>query len=137
MKVKDILSEGQEKTLVDAIRDFLPIAISHLKLKSIPKIDCVKNVKSKHDPPTFGVFHHDGKNLILLDIEERHPIDIIRTLAHELVHYKQNLEGRLSKTSWKTGSSTENEAHEQAGIMMREFDKKHPEYLHLKAVKLL
>ena len=123
--------------IVRAIRDFLPIAIEYLKLESLPKIEFAKDVKSKHDQPTFAVYHHDtDTKIIKLDIEERHPIDIIRTLAHELVHYKQDLEDRLSKNSWRTGSPTENEAHEKAGIMMRMFDKKFPKYLHLKAVRL-
>lgn len=123
--------------IVKAIRDFLPIAIEYLELKSLPKIDFEKDVKSKHDQPTFAVYHHDSDTKIIkLDIEERHPVDIIRTLAHELVHYKQDLENRLSKDSWKTGSPTENEAHEKAGVMLRMFDKKFPKYLNLKAVRL-
>ena len=122
-------------TIVDAIRDFLPIAIKTLKLKELPRITFSKDVDSKHDQPTFGVYHHDGRKLIAIDIEERHPIDIIRTLAHELVHFKQDLEGRLTDNSWKTGSPTENEAHEKAGIMLRMFDKEHPEYLKLQAVE--
>lgn len=134
MRAKDFIIE-QEKTLIDAIRDFLPLAIKHLELNRLPKIDFKKNVKSKHDQPTFGVYHHDKDTKIIeLDIEERHPIDIIRTLAHELTHFKQDLEGRLNKNSWHTGSPTENEAHEKAGMMMREFDKKYPEYLKSKAI---
>ena len=135
MKITEILVEDQSP-LIAAIKDFLPIAIKNLKLKQLPKINFERNVKSKHDQPTFGVYHHDtDTKIILLDIEERHPIDIIRTLAHELVHYKQDLEGRLGKNSWKTGSPTENEAHEKAGIMMREFDKKYPHYLKSQAIE--
>jgi len=135
MRAKEFIIEN-EPTLIDAIRDFLPIAVDYLKLEKLPKIDFDKDVVSKHDQPTFGVYHHDTDHkLIQLDIEERHPIDIIRTLAHELVHYKQDLEGRLNKNSWKTGSPTENEAHKKAGIMMREFDKKYPQYLKSQAVE--
>lgn len=135
MRAKDFIIE-RESTLIDAIRDFLPIAVDFLKLEKLPKIDFEKNIESKHDQPTFGVYHHSTDvKIIKLDIEERHPIDIIRTLAHELVHYKQDLDGRLDKTSWKTGSPTENEAHEKSGIMMREFDKKYPKYLKSQAVE--
>lgn len=135
MKFNEIANKKEEKTLVTAIRDFMPIAIKVLELDSIPKIDFEKDVKSNHDQPTFGAYRHGHEHkIILLDIENRHPVDIIRTLAHELVHYKQDLEGRLGKNSWKTGSPTENEAHEWAGIMMREFDKQYPDYLHLSAV---
>ena len=137
MRAYEFISEdsGKNITIVDAIKDFLPIAVNVLKLKELPEITFSKNVESKHDQPTFGVYHHNGKKLIEIDIEERHPIDIIRTLAHELVHYKQDLEGRLTDKSWQTGSETENEAHEKAGIMLRMFDKQHPEYLKLDAVE--
>lgn len=135
MRAKDFIVENKPN-LIDGIRDFLPIAVKFLKLDRLPKIDFEKDVESKHDQPTFGVYHHDtDTKIIKLDIEERHPIDIIRTLAHELVHYKQDLEGRLDKNSWRTGSPTENEAHEKAGVMMREFDKKYPHYLKSQAVE--
>ena len=134
MRINEVITEDQGLTIIDAVRDFLPLAIKHLKLKELPKIDFVQDVKSKHDQPTFGVYHHNGKKVIELDIENRHPMDIIRTLAHELTHYKQDLEGRLSDETWTTGSPTENEAHEQAGIMMRVFDKQYPQYLKMKAV---
>lgn len=133
MRANEFISEGRED-FFKAIRDFLPIAIKTLKLKSLPKITISKNVVSHHDQPTFGRYDNRPE-IIHLDIEERHPIDIIRTLAHELVHYKQDKEGQLNSNSWKTGSPQENEAHEIAGIMMREFDKQFPKYLKLQAIE--
>jgi hypothetical protein len=49
--------------------------------------------------------------------------DILRTLAHELVHRKQDEDGRLDITSGETGSEIENEANAQAGILLRNFGK--------------
>jgi Zn-dependent peptidase ImmA (M78 family) len=54
-------------------------------------------------------------------------MDILRSLAHELVHYKQDVEDRLHHTSGQTGSEHENEAHAVAGQIMRLYGKKHPE----------
>lgn len=136
MRAFEFLAEEESSlTLIDAIRDFLPIAIKELKLKSLPKINFAKDVQSKHDQPTFGKYENQDKE-ITLDIENRHPVDIIRTLAHELVHYKQDLEGRLDDNSWITGSPEENEAHEVAGVLMREFDKHYKKYLAADAVTL-
>ena len=131
MKVREILTESKNdgSDLISAIGNFLPIAMKHLGIKTLPKIKFGKNVGGKHDQPTFGVYHHDSQRIIELDIDQRHPIDIIRTLAHELVHYKQDLQGRLDDTSWQTGSPTENEAHEEAGVIMRNFDKMYPDLL--------
>jgi Zn-dependent peptidase ImmA (M78 family) len=57
----------------------------------------------------------------------RHPNDILRTIAHELVHYKQDTEHRLEPDSGTTGSPEENQANAVAGIVMRHFNKQYPE----------
>ena len=120
--------EGPNKlTLVDALRDFLPIAVKFLKLKTLPKIHLVKELHDTH-VPTFGRFENDTREISVV-VDNRNPVDIIRTLSHELAHYAQEERGELNADSWHTGSDAENQAHEQAGIMMREFDKQFPAYL--------
>jgi hypothetical protein len=64
----------------------------------------------------------------------RHPNDILRTIAHELTHYKQDTEHQLDSESGRTGSPIENEAHATAGIVMRHFNKQYPEYLNSKPI---
>jgi len=49
--------------------------------------------------------------------------DILRTLAHELVHRKQEEDGRLTPTSGETGSPIEDEANAMAGVLLRNFGK--------------
>jgi hypothetical protein len=128
-------SEGPNKlTLVDALRDFLPIAIKNLKLDHIPKIKLVKSIPDAN-VPTFGRFVNEEK-VITVVVANRNPVDILRTLAHEMVHYAQGEQHRLDGDSWHTGSPTENQAHEQAGIIMREFDQQFPEYLSAEPVIL-
>lgn len=56
----------------------------------------------------------------------RNLADVLRTLAHELIHDKQRKEGVLKQGSNETGSEHENEANALAGVLMREFGKKHP-----------
>jgi hypothetical protein len=53
----------------------------------------------------------------------------LRTLAHELIHYKQDSQGRIKPDSGETGSPEENEANAGAGIIMRDFDQANPELL--------
>ena len=59
--------------------------------------------------------------------------DIIRSIAHELVHHKQNQEGELSgdKEEGDDGSPQENEANARAGKIVRRFGKKYPEIYNL------
>ena len=49
--------------------------------------------------------------------------DILRTLAHELVHRKQDEDERIDYNSGDTGSEIENEANAKAGILLRKFGK--------------
>lgn len=120
-------NENNSLTLIDALRDFLPIAVKNLKLDHIPKIKLVKSIPDAN-VPTFGRFVNEEK-IITVVVANRNPVDILRTLAHEMVHYAQGEQHRLDGDSWHTGSPIENEAHEVAGIIMREFDKQFPEYL--------
>jgi pyrimidine deaminase RibD-like protein len=105
-----------------------------LDIKKLPPIRLLKQIPAG-DQPTFGKFVND-ENVVYLDIAERHPVDILRTLAHELVHYKQNTEHQLAAGSGATGSPEENQAHEVAGVIMRDFNRLHPEYFKSQAVNL-
>ena len=118
-------SKDNYERLHNALRDFLPLAMQLLKIEKIPKISLVGSV-DRTSQPTFGVF--TGSN-IKLGVDSRHPVDVCRTLAHELVHYKQKLNGKLKNNSGDTGSSEENQANSQAGIIMRKFNKEFPQHL--------
>ncbi len=137
MKYADFKNqETREPDLIAVFRDFLPIAMKELKLAVLPKIKLEKTL-SHGEQPSFGRFAHTPDHAeIHLAIKNRHPIDIIRTLAHELVHFKQYTEHRLNKNSGKTGSPDENEAHVLAGVIMRHFDKKYPDYFNYDVVSL-
>ena len=123
-----------EPTLIDALRDFLPIAVDHLKLKAIPKITLLDEVETEH-MPSFGKFSNDDRT-IHLGIKNRHPNDILRTLAHEMVHYAQGQRDELGSDSGATGSPEEDQANAEAGVIMREFNQQFPQYMELKPIML-
>lgn len=136
MKIQELLeSENNKPDLMEIFRAFLPFAVRELELKSIPKIRLHLHLGSVDDQPSFGSFNSDTKE-IAVAIEDRHPLDILRTLAHEMVHYKQNEEIGLRPGAGETGSPEENQAHELAGVVMRNFNKAHPELFQSDAVNL-
>ena len=120
--------------LMTAFTKFLPLVMHALALKKLPKIKLEKIIID-HEQPTFGKYD-DSEQIIYLAIENRHALDILRTLAHELIHFKQNTEHRLDHNSGGTGSEIENEANAQAAIIMRHFNKKYPEFFKDSAVDL-
>jgi hypothetical protein len=113
--------------IMDALEDFLPFVMRMLKLDKLPKISVHKTIETG-DQPSFGGYDMEN-NSIELALKDRHPADILRTLAHELVHYKQNTTHSLHDRSGLTGSPEENQANSQAGIIMRHFNKRFPQYL--------
>ena len=63
-------------------------------------------------------------------------MDILRTLAHELVHYKQKTLGKIKHDSGETGSPEENQANTIAGIIMRHFNKEYPDAVNMQPIEL-
>lgn len=115
---------------VEMFKKFLPLAMHYLELDSLPTMKFQQSINDQ-DQPTFGRFENDN-NTLYVALANRHPNDILRTIAHELQHYKQGTQHRLEPDSGETGSPIENEAHAMAGIVMRHFNKKYPQYLNSK-----
>jgi len=74
---------------------------------------------------TFGLYELDN-DIIKIQIAKRHLMDICRTLAHELVHYKQRRDGK--EMNGNDGSDVENEANATAAILLRQYSQKIPNH---------
>jgi hypothetical protein len=98
------------------IKHFISFAKKELNLHTIPPIEFVNY--DLNPEKTFGVFKKKDSH-IKVRVKDRHPIDIMRTVAHELTHYKQ-------KQTKKTGEQKlEDDANAIAGRIMRKYDIKH------------
>jgi Zn-dependent peptidase ImmA (M78 family) len=76
----------------------------------VDDVDFSKNNK------TFGMMYPDK---IVISIVNRHPLDILRTVAHEYIHHKQQSEGK--SLNGNAGSTSENEANAKAGEIIRKY----------------
>lgn len=133
MKAREFLSESKINTsFVEIFKKFLPLAMDYLELDHLPRIVFSKTI-GDNDQPTFGKYVNDEKTLYIA-LANRHPNDILRTVAHELTHYKQDTEHQIDADSGQTGSPIENEANATAGVVMRHFNKMYPEYLRSKPI---
>ena len=63
-------------------------------VKPLPKI-VLSNKKQKGVFISTGAYIH-SENKVLLYINGRHPKDVLRSLAHELIHHKQFADGRIT-----------------------------------------
>ena len=116
-------------TSIQDVKNFISFASKELKLTSLPKINFVGSAENSLN--AFGHFNSSNKgSTINVRITDRHPIDVMRTLAHELIHYRQLLRGSKAGELMK-----EDEANALAGRLMRDFDKKHSRVFKDKAIK--
>lgn len=118
-------SQEQEHSVNDFVKQFAPWVAEQLGIK-LPKIELL-------DTPidtTFGMYDPNSRSIKLVT-GGRHPVDVLRTLAHELTHHRQDLEDNLPPGAGETGTDQENEANSEAGIMMRDFAQENPEYFGL------
>ena len=115
------IAEGiSTKQFENIVHTFLPFVKKELKIKELPKIHFVDDPKFAKRIAAFGQIKD---NRIVIDIKGRQTMDILRTVAHELTHYRQHKRG--VNGSGHAGAPTENEANQLAGTIVRKFGEKH------------
>jgi hypothetical protein len=102
---------------------FFEIVKRHLQIDNLPEIKLSDKISN-----TFGIFKPREQSIEIV-ISNRHPVDSLRTLAHELVHWKQLLKDEVNELSGQAGSPQENEANSLAGVIMRDFNHTYPDCL--------
>jgi hypothetical protein len=129
---KKLTEEINHKQFGPMLDSFVSFASEKLGIKSMPNMKLSKDEMET----TFGGYNPAEKSILVVS-KNRHPMDIFRTVAHELVHHKQNEDGRLGKDIEKegaTGSDIENEANSEAGKIMRWFARSNPDMFKSKYV---
>jgi translation initiation factor 1 (eIF-1/SUI1) len=127
---QSFVAEGISKDDFEKIvHTFLPFVKKELGIKELPKIHFVDDPKFAKRIAAFGQIKD---NRIVIDIQGRQTMDILRTVAHELTHYRQHKRGTIG--SGHAGSSTENEANKLAGTIVRKFGEKHSGLFQLPSV---
>ncbi len=80
-------------------------------------------LKPHNDTSALGYTNMDDSSVTVV-VGDRHQMDIMRTLAHELVHVRQM---ESYEPDGATGSDDENEANAMAGVLMREWGQQNPD----------
>jgi len=111
----------------EILKDFIDFCFKELKLKSMPVVKLRKDPEWSVRNKTFGRYI-DDHNLLEVAWGQRHIMDVLRTVAHELTHRHQHERESVPTDAGETGSPYENEANARAGILMRDYARLHPEY---------
>jgi len=108
--------------LEEKLDDFIQFACDHLKIEEKPKIMLLQ---IRDGNMTTANYCPNSKN-IKVYAKGRALFDVARSIAHELVHHKQNINGETLDGT--TGSECENEANATAGQIIRIYGQKNPEF---------
>jgi len=80
------------------IKQFMPFAQKQMGFSRVPKL-FLKNDATEADNPMGKTGFYDPQNeSITIFIGKRHPKDIMRSLAHELMHHTQKCNGEFDNT---------------------------------------
>ncbi len=100
--------------------------VKDLGIKSPPRMILHSGSKWRTESGSFGQYRPDD-NVLHLAVGDRHVMDIIRTMAHELTHCRQNEIKELPSHAGKTGSPWEDEANAMAGRILRDMANRYPD----------
>ena len=104
------------------VSDFVNFCSEVLQIGQSPVLDLVEDTSWALDRRSFGEYNPMNSSLSVY-VKNRNMADILRTIAHELVHHKQSELGMLSPGAGDTGSEIENQANSLAGVILREYGK--------------
>ena len=121
--MKDFKQYLKESIILESkLDDFINFASENLELQDTPKVVLLqvrdKDMTTANYCPNSKTMKIYAKNRALFDIA--------RSIAHELVHHRQNERGE--ELDGTTGSDCENEANSLAGKIIRMYGEKNPDF---------
>lgn len=127
--IKTLLREAILKNDVSdkkILEEFVSFAKNFLNIGD-KQIKIILTFKRTPDIKTTAYFNPSGE--IKIYVKDRAIMDVCRSIAHELTHFKQSIYNELTNTEedGADGSEIENEANAKAGEIIRKFGRLHPE----------
>jgi hypothetical protein len=122
---KQFLEDSTDNNIV---QDFIQHVTTELGIDPVPEIHLHTDPSWSEQNQSFGRYDPESHTLNV-SMPNRHVMDVLRTVAHELVHCSQNQQhGQLPDDAGETGSRWENDANARAGVIMRDWANSHPEH---------
>jgi hypothetical protein len=118
--------EQNTANTADIVKDFVSFCVKEIGINQQPRLRLRRDPAWSQRNHSFGQFD-PATNELNVSVANRHVMDILRTVAHELVHHSQQEQQDLPPSAGETGSEYENEANARAGELMREYGQQHPE----------
>ncbi len=112
------------------VKIFFPFAKKRLGFKNNPKVIFKTDQDNAKDLLGKTAYYNPEASQITLYINNRHPIDVCRSLSHELVHHMQNCNGDFVDNLPSSDDyaqedeklrEIERQAYEQGNLIFRDF----------------
>ena len=114
------------KPLIKSLTEYM--LENNMNILPLPKVKFI-NDDSKNAEDFFGktAYYNPDLSLITLYTLDRHPKDVMRSFAHEMIHHEQKCDGRIGGNRIKTQDINEDEylkqieeeAYKKGNIMFR------------------
>jgi len=114
-------------SLEQIVSEFVAAIQQELGIGKLPTIKLRRDPEWTRRNGSFGRYDPDA-NVLFVATAGRHVLDVLRTLAHELTHRRQDELENIPDWGGETGSRFEDEANAMAGRIMRHLADRHPEY---------
>jgi hypothetical protein len=85
-----------------------------MNIRPLPKVKFIKDdIENARDFFGKTAYYNPNQHVIVLYTMDRHPKDIMRSFAHEMIHHMQNLEGRIGDDKIKTTDTNKDDYLQQ------------------------
>lgn len=114
--------EFLNQTKKEKLNDFVKFAKKEIGIENMPTISIQNGRKSLK---TTASYDYTAQNKIIkVNGKNRALVDIMRSIAHEMVHHKQWEDGKLKVRPPDIGGEIEDDANAIAGQLIKKFAKK-------------
>ncbi len=105
----------------EKLNSFVKFVKEQLELKTVPTISIQNH---RNGLKTTANYDYTKENKVVkVCMKNRALVDVMRSIAHELVHHKQFEQGRLNTPPPDIGGEIEDEANAKAGQFIKMFAK--------------
>jgi hypothetical protein len=117
-----------QNELIPFIKTLTQYMDDNIDIRPLPKVRFVDDEANASKVLGKTAYYDPQNCAITLYITDRHPKDILRSFAHEMIHHMQNMQGRLGNISTQNVNQDDNlkgleeEAYQLGNIMLRSWE---------------
>ena len=111
------------------LEEFYPFAKKVLGFEQDATVIFESDLKNSKDPLGKTAYYDPSSSTVTVFVDDRHPKDVMRSVAHELVHHHQNSRGDFQGAAMEEGYAQnddhlremEREAYEKGNLLFRDW----------------